>query len=83
MTYIIAEPCVGVKDKACVEVCPVDCIHDDASWATLLIDPQGCIDCALCVDACPVEAIFAADEVPARWRGWIARNYAAFGLDPP
>ena len=83
MTYIIAEPCVGVKDKACVEVCPVDCIHDDATWRTLLIDPEACIDCALCVDACPVEAIFALDEVPGKWRAWIAVNYAGFGLTPP
>ena len=83
MTYIIAEPCVGVKDKACVEVCPVDCIHDKASWPTLFIDPRECIDCDLCVDACPVEAIFALADVPPKWRDWIARNYSAFGLDPP
>ena len=64
MTYIIAEPCVGVKDKACVEICPVDCIYDKESWKTLFIHPEECIDCGLCVDACPVEAIFPGDEVP-------------------
>ena len=74
MTHIIAEPCVGVKDKACVEVCPVDCIYDDAAWEALLIHPEECIDCGLCVDACPVEAIFPLDELPRRWAGWIAQQ---------
>ncbi len=83
MTHIIAEPCVGVKDRSCVEVCPVDCIHDRAGWRTLLIDPAACIDCGLCIDACPVEAIFPLDELPQRWRGWIATNFAAFGVEPP
>ena len=82
MTYIITEPCVGTRDTACVEVCPVDCIYDGEGWETLLIHPEECIDCGLCVDACPVEAIFAEDEVPERWRGWIARNYQAFGTEP-
>ena len=83
MTYIIAEPCVGVKDNACVEVCPVDCIYDKESWETLFIHPEECIDCGLCVDACPVEAIFAAEELPRKWSDWIARNYRAFGFEAP
>jgi len=83
MTYIIAEPCVGVKDKACVEVCPVDCIYDKESWEVLFIHPEECIDCGLCVDACPVEAIFALEEVPRKWDDWIAKNFAAFGLEAP
>ena len=82
MTHIIAEPCVGVKDKACVEICPEDCIYDDATWETRLIHPAECTDCGLCVDACPVEAIFPLAEVPAKWSGWIARNFAAFGGEP-
>ncbi len=83
MTHIIAEPCAGVKDRSCVEICPVDCIYDDPAWATLLIHPDECIDCGLCVDACPVEAIFPLEEVPARWQEWIGRNFAAFGIDGP
>ena len=83
MTHIIAEPCVGVKDRACVESCPVDCIHDGEGWETLLIDPGECIDCGLCIDPCPVEAIFPLEELPAKWSGWIARNYEAFGVEPP
>ena len=64
MTYIIAEPCIDVKDTACVEVCPVDCIHpkkDEAEFAAenkLYIDPETCIDCGACVTVCPVQAIF-------------------------
>ncbi|MFQ5350485.1 MAG: ferredoxin family protein [Thermoanaerobaculia bacterium] len=83
MTHIIAEPCVGVKDRACVDVCPVDCIYDDETWETLLIHPDECIDCGLCIDACPVEAIFALEELPGKWHGWIARNFETFGLEAP
>jgi ferredoxin len=74
MTYTIAEPCVNVKDTACVEVCPVDCIHpkkDEAEFATatqLYIDPETCIDCGACVPVCPVQAIFPAEEVPDKWK---------------
>ena len=83
MAYIITEPCVGVEDRSCVEVCPVNCIYARPHWEGLRIHPTECIDCALCVDACPVEAIFPQDEVPPRWRAWIARNYEAFGLPAP
>lgn len=84
MTYIIAEPCVNIKDKACVEVCPVDCIHQapDQSSEILYIDPRECIDCGACVPACPVEAIFPEDEVPEKWHPYIAKNYEFFGLTP-
>lgn len=64
MAYVIAEPCIGVKDTACVDVCPVDCIHprkDEADFAEapqLYIDPDECIDCGACVPVCPVSAIF-------------------------
>ncbi len=89
MTHIIAEPCVDVKDTACVDVCPVDCIyekHEDGpqeEWPTLLIHPEECIDCGLCVDACPVEAIFPEEELPEKWQAWTAKNYEGFGLEPP
>lgn len=84
MAYIIAQPCVGVKDTACVAVCPVDCIHprtdepDFAAVDMLYIDPDTCIDCNLCVDECPVKAIFPQDELPAEWTEFIERNAAYF-----
>ena len=85
MTYIIAEPCVNVKDKGCIEVCPVDCIHEkeDGSSNMLYIDPEECIDCGACVPACPVEAIFPQDEVPEQWKSYIAKNYEYFGKTAP
>ena len=73
MPHIIAEPCIGTKDTACVAVCPVDCIHptkDEAEFATaemLYIDPDTCIDCGACIPECPFEAIFPEDEVPAAY----------------
>ena len=70
MSYYIAEPCIGTKDTACVEVCPVDCIHptkDEDGFEEakqLYIDPETCIDCGACEPVCPVTAIFAEDDVP-------------------
>jgi NAD-dependent dihydropyrimidine dehydrogenase PreA subunit len=84
MTYIICEPCVGVKDSSCVDVCPVDCIYGKKEdYEMLYIQPEECIDCGLCVDACPVEAIFPLEEVPDKWRAFIAKNYQHFGLEAP
>jgi len=80
MAYIICEPCIGTKDTACVDVCPVDCIHprkDESDFAVaemLYIHPDECIDCGACVPACPVEAIFALDETPQKWADFIPRN---------
>ncbi|MCU1246342.1 MAG: 4Fe-4S ferredoxin, iron-sulfur binding domain protein [Acidobacteria bacterium] len=73
MTYVIAEPCINTKDTACVDVCPVDCIHprkDEAGFegdTMLYIDPAVCIDCGACEPACPVQAIFPEDLVPEKW----------------
>jgi ferredoxin len=84
VAYIICEPCIGTKDTACVDVCPVDCIHprkDEADFETaemLYIHPDECIDCGACVPACPVEAIFTLDETPAKWQDFIGRNAAYF-----
>ncbi len=81
MTYIIAEPCINVKDTACVDVCPVDCIHprkdesDFAEAAQLYINPDECIDCGACEPVCPVAAIFPEDEVPDKWKHFIQINY--------
>lgn len=68
MTYVIGEACITVKDRSCVDVCPVDCIHprleEDKGEVQLYIDPDECIDCGACEPACPVRAIFAEDDVP-------------------
>jgi ferredoxin len=80
VAYIICEPCIGTKDSACVDVCPVDCIHprkDEPAFATtemLYIHPDECIDCGACVPACPVEAIYALDETPEKWKQFIPVN---------
>jgi len=74
MTYVITEPCIDVKDTACVDVCPVDCIHpmkDESDFANvkkLYIDPEECIDCGACEPVCPVEAIFEEAAVPDKWK---------------
>ena len=67
MAYVIAEPCIGVKDAACVEVCPVDCIHGGEGDGQLYIDPKECIDCAACEPECPVQAIFLEEDLPEKW----------------
>jgi len=67
MAYIIAEPCIGVKDSACVEVCPVDCIYSTSEDDMYYIHPEECIDCAMCEPECPVEAIFFDEDLPAEW----------------
>ena len=76
MAYIIAEPCVDVKDKSCVDVCPVDCIHpkDGEGVNMLYIDPDECIDCGACEPECPVEAIFAEEDTPEEWHKYIEIN---------
>lgn len=80
MPHVIAEPCVGVKDSSCVDVCPVDCIHprkDEPEYEAtemLFIDPETCIDCGLCVDECPVKAIFAEEDLPEEWGRFAAKN---------
>ena len=83
MTYVIAEPCIGTKDTACVDVCPVDCIHEaaDGSSPMLYIDPVECIDCAACVPACPVEAIFAESDLPSQWSKYTQINADFFAGD--
>jgi ferredoxin len=72
MTYVVTESCIKCKYTDCVDVCPVDAFREGRNM--LVIDPDDCIDCALCVPECPVEAIFAEDDVPARQRDFIAEN---------
>ena len=62
MTFVVTESCIKCKYMDCVEVCPVDCFHEGPNM--LIIDPEECIDCTLCEPECPVEAIYADDEVP-------------------
>ncbi len=72
MSYIIAEPCLDVKDRACVNVCPVDCIREDGEADRMFyIDPQNCTDCGACEVECPVGAIFYEEDVPDRWRNFV------------
>src|SRR5579885_3101000 len=85
MAYVIAEPCIGTKDTACVDACPVDCIHpkkdepNHAEAEMLYIDPVECIDCGACVPVCPVSAIFALDDLPEKWSEFTAKNAAYYG----
>lgn len=84
MAFVIALPCIGVKDTACVTICPCDCIHPKseedgfAEVDQLFIDPEQCIHCGLCVDECPVSAVFAESDVPADWSEFIEKNAAHY-----
>jgi NAD-dependent dihydropyrimidine dehydrogenase PreA subunit len=74
VTYVIGEPCIDVKDRSCVDVCPVDCIHEVGRM--LVIDPEECIDCGACEPECPVEAIFPEDALPEVWQEFTPINAA-------
>mgnify|MGYP001578602913 FL=1 len=118
MAYVIAAPCIDVKDRGCVSVCPVDCIYEydpvkdamvvpdesmgsgqkeqvisrssvalplpadfdrEAARRQLFIHPEECIDCGACESECPVEAIFAEEEVPEEWKEFTDLNAKIFG----
>jgi len=72
MSFVVTESCIRCKYTDCVDVCPVDCFKEGPNF--LVIDPDECIDCAVCVPECPVEAIYHEDEVPADQREFIALN---------
>lgn len=76
MTYVIAFPCVDVKDKACVEECPVDCIYEGDR--TLYIHPDECVDCGACEPVCPTEAIFYEDDLPDEFQKYYKINAEFF-----
>lgn len=84
MPHYITEPCIGTKDTACVDVCPVDCIHprkDEEGFAAteqLYIHPGECIDCGACIPACPVEAIYDDDGLPEKYQKYIEINKAYY-----
>jgi NAD-dependent dihydropyrimidine dehydrogenase PreA subunit len=86
MAYVIAEPCAGTKDTACVDVCPCECIHPTkqepgfSAARQLYIDPAQCIDCGACIPVCPVSAIFPVEDLPHKWKSFAETNatwYAA------
>jgi NAD-dependent dihydropyrimidine dehydrogenase PreA subunit len=85
MAYVIAEPCIGTKDTACIDACPVDCIHPKKDAVNfkdhemIYIDPVECIDCGACVPVCPVSAIFALDDLPEKWSSFTQKNAVYFG----
>lgn len=76
MTYVIAQPCVDVVDRACVDECPVDCIYEGER--ALYIQPDECIDCAACEPVCPVEAIYYEDDLPTEWSEYLNDNVSFF-----
>jgi len=84
MTYVITQPCIGVKDASCVDVCPVDCIHPSQgepgfeAAEQLFINPDECIDCGACEPACPVTAIFEESAVPEEWKSFTKINVDFF-----
>jgi NAD-dependent dihydropyrimidine dehydrogenase PreA subunit len=78
MAYVITEPCIGVKDASCVEVCPVDCIHSADDDPQYYINPDECIDCGACEPVCPVSAIFPEDAVPDEWKHFTEGNAAYY-----
>ena len=76
MTYVIALPCVDVKDRACVDECPVDCIYEGERM--LYIHPDECVDCGACEPVCPVEAIYYEDDTPEEWAEYYEANVHFF-----
>jgi ferredoxin len=72
MTHVVTESCIRCKYTDCVDVCPVDCFREGPNM--LVIDPDECIDCAVCIPECPVNAIYAEEDVPAAQRSNTARN---------
>jgi len=72
MTFLVTERCIRCKYTDCVEVCPVDCFYEGPNM--LVIHPEECIDCGLCVPECPVEAIYAEDDLPEKYKNFLALN---------
>ena len=72
MTHVVVETCIKCKYTDCVDVCPVDCFREGPNM--LSIDPDECIDCAVCIPECPVNAIYAEEDVPEDQRDFIPLN---------
>jgi NAD-dependent dihydropyrimidine dehydrogenase PreA subunit len=76
VAYIVTQPCISEKNKSCIDVCPVDCIYEEADGLDQMvyINPDECIDCGACESACPVTAIYEESAVPDEWEEYIALN---------
>ena len=72
MSFVVTEACIRCKYTDCVSVCPVDCFHEGPNF--VVIDPEACIDCAVCVPECPVGAIVAEDELPPGQESFLELN---------
>ncbi len=72
MTYVITDACIDVKDKSCIEECPVDCIYEGDNQ--LFINPNDCVDCGACEPVCPTNAIYYVDDVPENKKVFIELN---------
>ncbi len=81
MTYVVTESCINCKHTDCVDVCPVDAFREGPNF--LVIDPNECIDCNLCVAECPVEAIFPEADVPSGQESYVALNAELAAIWPP
>jgi ferredoxin len=83
VTYVIAEPCIGEKNGACVDVCPAGCIHTTPDAPQNYIDPVVCIECEQCVLVCPVDAVFLDKELPSEWLRFADVNASFFQTNKP
>ena len=81
MTYVIGSPCIDIKDRACVDECPVDCIYEGQRM--LYIHPDECVDCGACEPVCPVEAIYYEDDLPEELQPYLADNDRFFAEPLP
>lgn len=81
MPYVITEACIGTKDKACIDVCPVDCIYEGPEQ--LYIEPDECSSCGACEPECPTSAIFAEEDVPDNLSKYVQINGDVFASDNP
>ncbi len=72
MTFVVTENCIRCKYTDCVDVCPTDCFHEGPNF--LVINPENCIDCSLCVTECPADAIFDENDLPEDQRHFIELN---------
>lgn len=72
MTFVVTEQCIRCKYTDCVEVCPVDCFYEGPNF--LVINPDECIDCALCEPECPVNAIYSEDDLPEKYKDYLPLN---------